>query len=45
VIVFTVNTLSKTPRDTLKGPDATVLVTAPLGLLTVAQDILYFEIN
>jgi hypothetical protein len=42
----TVNSLSKTPEmDTLKGPNGTVLATAPLGFLTVAQDILYFKIN
>jgi len=41
----TVNSLSKTPGDTLKGPDGTVLVTAPLAFLTVAHDILYLEFN
>ncbi len=45
IILTTVNSLSKTPRDTLKGPDGTVHVTAPLGFLTVAHDILYFEIT
>jgi hypothetical protein len=33
----------KNTGDTLKGPDGTVLVNSPLGFLTVAYDILYFE--
>jgi hypothetical protein len=42
---YTVNSLSKTPGIYSKKTDGTVLVTAPLGFLTAAHDILYFEIN